>query len=77
MSHFEIKTLWGSKFRGEKVTDLGGLPKLPPFANTLCLPATATVMLSYVRALQEMGIISIASVFQSQFSKACVSHSYN
>ena len=25
MSHFEIKTLWGSKFRGEKVTDLGGL----------------------------------------------------
>ena len=26
--------------------------------------------------LQEMGIISIASVFQSQFSKACVSHSY-
>ena len=27
MSHFEIKTLWGSKFRGEKVTDLGGLPE--------------------------------------------------
>ena len=74
-------TLWnqntlGVKIPGWKSHWLGWPPKATALCQHPVLPACHRNSNALLRTLQEMGIISIASVFQSQFSKACVSHSY-